>query len=221
MGRLAAVRPARVAFAVLALVLSGGGEARAQSADDAPSGYFLTIAARQCPTYKDIRANLARNNIQQSLQDLGLDTPYTSGQAISPQVEAATQPNCTPLVGWQFVLGTGISGTPVKGSWGSLSVVSGPVSALDTATHAALGVITTQTSVPDRTTAGAVVSGTSIAGAATVELTNRQAALAGSGNKLALQGGTVADPALASHPVLGGGYAFAALRCAIDNVNGD
>jgi hypothetical protein len=215
------MRSARVAFAVLALLLSGGGDARAQSGDDAPSGYFLTIAARQCSSYKDIRANLARNNIQESLQDLGVDTPYKSGQSITPAIEDSSQPKCTPLAGWKFTLGTGLAGTAVKGYWGSLSIISGALSALDPVTHGRVATPTTVASVPDRAANGVVVPASSIAGAVTVELTNKQAADAGSGNKLSIQGGTVADPALASDPVLAGGYAFGALRCSIDNLNGD
>ena len=82
----------------------------------APSGaantntYQVTLVARQCPTYGDITANLARNNIQESLQDLGADTAYQPGQAISPAIEAPNQPACTPLTGWSFTFGSGIAG---------------------------------------------------------------------------------------------------------------
>ena len=40
-------------------------------------GIKVTIAARECPEYTDITANRARNDIQESLEDLGADTPYT------------------------------------------------------------------------------------------------------------------------------------------------
>ncbi len=63
----------------------------------------ITYAARSCPSYEDVSANLARNNIQESLRDLGPDTDYVSGQPISPAIEEPGQPNCTPIVGWRFV----------------------------------------------------------------------------------------------------------------------
>ena len=37
----------------------------------AGSGFKVTIAARWCPAYTDITANRARNNIMESLRDLG------------------------------------------------------------------------------------------------------------------------------------------------------
>ena len=87
--------------------------------------YQVTFVARQCPAYSDIMANLARNNIQESQQDLGPDSVYQSGQPISPSIEAANDPDCTPLVGWQFTFGNGINGqTPGT----HLSRVSNPVS---------------------------------------------------------------------------------------------
>ena len=76
-----------------------------------PGSYLVTFVARQCPTYQDITANLARNNIQESLQDLGADTAYAAGQPISPSVETPNQPNCTALPGWQFTFGNGMNGT--------------------------------------------------------------------------------------------------------------
>ena len=39
--------------------------------DEEGTDYFVTIAARQCPNYQSITANRARNNIQESLRDLG------------------------------------------------------------------------------------------------------------------------------------------------------
>ena len=53
----------------------------------------------------------------------------------------------------------------------------------------------------------------------TIELGQKEAELAKSGNSLWVQGGTPEDPILAiEHPEE---YGFAALRCAIDNLNGD
>src|SRR4051794_15956853 len=184
MRRLAAV------VAVLggvALAGPGAGSARAQQPpgpDGSGSDSFVTIVARQCPSYADIRANRARNNIQESLRDLGLDTPYGAGQPISPAIEDATQPNCSPIVDWRFTLGKGIAGRPVTGPWGSLSVVSSPPFSTD---------ITTASSIPDRDDKGRIVPGTAIAGATTIELTDEQAKLAAKSSSLWIQGGTATD----------------------------
>ncbi len=198
-------------LAVLALIGPGAGAASGQQPPD-PDGdgtdYFLTIAARSCPSYESITANLARNNIQESLRDLGADTLYTSGEPIKPAKENAGQPDCTPITGWKFTLGKGIGG-PVKGPWGALSIVTSPFSTD----------ITTLGSVPDRDSMGRVKPGTSIGGATTIELTSDQAKLAARSSSLWIQGGTTTDPVLDT--VFPNQYAFGALRCAIDNLNGD
>jgi Domain of unknown function (DUF5979) len=169
---------------------------------------LLTIAARVCPSYADVTANLARNNIQESLKDLGADTLYTSGQPIDPDTEARGQPNCKPLVGWRFTLGTGYQSRAVSGAWGSLSIVTG---AFPTE-------IVTEKSIPLLNDQGQS-TGTQIEGATTVELDQQQADIAATPNSLWIQGGTPTDPILdEQHPGL---YGFAALRCAVDNLNGD
>ena len=132
----------------------------------------------------------ARNNIQESLRDLGADTPYTQRQAVDPAIEQSTQPDCTPITGWRFTLGTGIAPGKVVGPWGSLSVVSSPFSTD----------VTTQASVPDRDGQGRPLAGTSIAGATTIELTEEQAKLAEASSRLWIQGGTPTDPVLANVP---------------------
>jgi hypothetical protein len=177
----------------------------AAPAQAAPSGsYLVTFVARQCPTYQDITANLARNNIQESLQDLGANTAYTAGQPISPSVETPNQPNCTPLTNWQFQFGNGINGvTPGT----NLSRVSNPV----------LPSFSTQASTPLLDTNGNP-TGSSIAGAVTTTLTPSQVTQA-SNRQLWVQGGTSTDPlGTAAYP---NQYAFGALRCAVDNLNGD
>jgi uncharacterized repeat protein (TIGR01451 family) len=209
MGRLRAHGVALLfAFAVIG---PGAGAATAQqplSPNGNGTDYFLTVAARSCPTYEDVTANLARNNIQESLRDLGADTLYESGEPINPATEDEGQPNCTPITGWKFTLGKGIGG-PVKGTWGSLSIVTNPFSTD----------ITTVASVPDRDNKGRILPGTSIAGATTIELTSEQANLAKKASSLWIQGGTTTDPVLDA--VFPNQYGFAALRCAIDNLNGD
>jgi uncharacterized repeat protein (TIGR01451 family) len=195
--------------AIVALVTCVGASATQAQAQGAGSGMLVTFAARVCPTYTDITANRARNNLQESLRDLGADTPYKPGEAINPAVEAASQPNCKPLPNWTFTLGTGYITRAVSGPWGALSIVTGPFSDPS---------IVTQASVPLLDDEGAP-TGESIAGATTVELTPQQAAIAARPSSLWAQGGTTADPILnKQYP---GEYGFGALRCALDDVNGD
>jgi hypothetical protein len=182
----------------------------------------VTYVARQCTSFTNIFANRARNNIQESLKDLGPDSPYpVSGSGtsflVNPDAEdAAPQapPNCTPIVGWRFTLGTGIVGRAVEGPWGSLSKVTSPY---DT-------VIQTQASVPLLNQNGAPLGSSTIAGAVTVRLTDAQSTRAASSSALWLQGGTPDDPVLAKTFALPDGsprYAFGALRCGVDALNGD
>jgi len=186
--------------ALLSLALGPGAPAQAASSDS----YLVTFVARQCPAYQDITANLARNNIQESLQDLGADTAYTAGQPIAPAVETPNQPKCTALTGWKFTFGDGINGT-TPGT--NLSRVSNPVSPG----------FTTQASVPLLDTNGNP-TGSTIAGAVTTTLTASQVNQAAAHN-LWVQGGTATDPL--GTATFGNRYAFGALRCAIDNLNGD
>ena len=100
--------------------------AGAQIQGDQDSQRLVTIAARECDEYSDIRANLARNDIQESLNDLGADTLYESGDPVDPVRELAGQPTCRPITGWQFTFGDGIIAGASKGPWGSLSIVTAP-----------------------------------------------------------------------------------------------
>jgi hypothetical protein len=163
--------------------------------------YLVTFVARECPSYTDIMANLARNNIQESLQDLGKNSVYSSGQPISPSIETPNQPDCTPLNGWKFTFGSGIAGKT-----SNLSTVSNPGTP-----------ITVQPSVPLLDPQGRP-TGQSIAAATTVTLTQAQVSAALNHN-LWVQGGTPSDPLVTSS--FGGRYAFGALRCSVDNLNGD
>ena len=61
-------------------------------------------------------------------------------------------------------------------------------------------------------------TGDDLAGAVTVTLTDQESALAAGGN-LWVQGGVPGDPVL--NAVFPDTYGFAALRCAVDNLNGD
>ena len=182
------------------------------AAQQTPSGQqrLVTIAARSCPSYEDITANRARNNIMESLKDLGPDTPYGENGlpfVVDPAVEARVQPNCTAIANWQFTLGRGIStrdAIPPE-PWGRLSFVTGPFSPT----------IVTANSVPLLDSVGQPTGGT-ISGATTIALTGEQRELAAQASKLWIQGGTKADPITDAET-----YGFGALRCATDNLNGD
>jgi hypothetical protein len=169
----------------------------------------VTIAARECPSYDVIFANRARNNIQESLKDLGPNTLYEAGEALTNEKETEPpQDACKPITDWQFTLGTGIESRAVVGPWGALSIVTGP---FDTP-------ITTKSNVPLLNDQGQQVADDTIDGAVTIALTDEQAELA-TRSALWIQGGTPSDPILdVPHP---GEYGFGALRCAIDNLNGD
>ncbi|HEY5143116.1 MAG TPA: DUF11 domain-containing protein [Solirubrobacteraceae bacterium] len=198
--------PLALLGALATILLAGPGVAPALAASG--SGLQVTIVARQCPTYESITANLARNNIQESLKDLGADTAYTSGQPIDPDLESKNQPLCHPLPDWSFTLGTGIRSRAVTGPWGALSIVTNPFGTA----------IRTKAATPLLDTLGSP-TGRQIAGAVTIELTADQAKLASRPSALWIQGGTPADPILDQQ--FPGEYGFGALRCAIDNLNGD
>src|SRR5262249_55746826 len=101
-------------------LLSGMGWAGTASAG---SGYYVTFVARNCPSYSDIYANKARNDIVESLQDLGPNSQYlNNGALVAPAYEdVAPQTDCVPLPNWRFTLGTGYVTRAVTGVWGSLS----------------------------------------------------------------------------------------------------
>jgi hypothetical protein len=181
------------------------------AADDAvaagsPQPYSVTFVARVCPTYPDIMANRARNNIQESLRDLGKDTVYSAGQPISPAIEEPNQPNCHPLSDWQFALGTGYTGKSPSTAY--LSTVSNPYAQT----------IAVLPSTPELDSAGND-TGRSVETAVTVPLTDEQVRRAQQSNSLWTQGGLKTDPLLTD--AFGAAYGFGALRCAIDNLNGD
>jgi hypothetical protein len=172
---------------------------------------YVTFAARYCPTYAAINANEARNNIQESLQPLGVNTPYAPNDAMDPVVEQTNQPLCKPLAGWKFTLGTGYQSRAVPGPWGNLSKVTG---AYADAPPDAPNPITTLAST-DLLNPSGVNTGT-IAGAVTLQLTEDQVTQSSKANNLWVMGGTPTDPVATP-----ANYAFGALRCGVDNLNGD
>jgi uncharacterized repeat protein (TIGR01451 family) len=177
------------------------------------SGYFVTFVARSCPSYSDVFANKARNDIQESLENLGPDSPYNNNSSalVSPLYEGRPpQTACSPLPNWQFTLGTGYQSMAVSGPWGNLSKVTDPFSTS----------IVTQASTPLYNAQHQQVDQLSISGAVTIELTDDERKQASNQSQLWAQGGTPDDPVLAG-PFPGPQYGFAALRCATDALNGD
>ena len=206
-------RGRRIAAALtVALLVAGATLVTPGAARAAGSGYYVTFVARACPAYTDIFANKARNDIQESLKDLGPDSPYnTVATLVNPATESLSpQSVCSSLPDWRFSLGTGYQSRAVAGPWGSLSKVTNPYSTS----------IVTQASTPLYDQHHSPVGSVQIAGATTIELTNAERQQASSPSQLWAQGGTPADPVLAQlYP--GPQYGFGALRCATDAVNGD
>ena len=168
------------------------------------TGLKLTLVARQCPAYSDVMANQLRDNNMQSLQDLGKDSVYTAGEPVAPAVEAANDPNCTPLVGWKFTLGQGI-GADYQG----LSTV--------TPSPDGLAQLVTEASTPLLDTLGNA-TGQNLAGATTLTLDSALTTVANN-RRLQVMGGTPTDPL--NHALFGNTFSFATLRCAIDNQKAD
>jgi hypothetical protein len=164
--------------------------------------YTVTLVARVCPSYPDVMANRGRNNLQESLQDLGKDSVYQTGQPVDPAIEGPNDPSCRPLDGWRFTLGD--SGDGPKVDHLSTVTAGGPPTAATT-------------TVPLLDPAGNP-TGRTIAGAVTLRLTQAQV-MAAQNRQLWVQGGTPTDPLLDG--LFPGQYGFAALRCAVDNYNAD
>ena len=96
------------------------------------------------------------------------------------------------------------------GKWGALSIVTSPFPDIHTtlAETELLGL-----------DAEPATPAAKIAGATTFELTADEAALATKSSSLWIQGGTMTDPVM--DKTFPGQFGFGALRCAIDNLNGD
>ena len=207
-GRTAALVGLLGAGLLVAGVATWTSASAAAPAGAGTSRFTVTLVARQCPSYADIMANRARNNIQESLQDLGPDKLYSAGQPVKPEVEdqqATSQRVCDPLENFRFQLGTGITARAVD----NLSIVTNPYPATGP----------TQASVPLLDDQGQPVPGQQVKGAVTITLTDQQANLAAQSSRLWVHGGTTANPLL--NGVIDPPIGFGALRCAIDNLNGD
>ncbi|NEA41349.1 LPXTG cell wall anchor domain-containing protein [Streptomyces sp. SID11385] len=190
---------------VLLVAVGGGVPAYGAQPRAAENPLSITYVARDCPQYSDIMANKARNNIQESLRDLGPNSNYGSSEAVSAAKEAAGTPlpPCEPLTGWTFSTGRNITGPTAATQ--NLSTVTGPIRQN----------ITTSASTPELDAAGNP-TGRTLQGAVTVPLNDAEVA-AVNANALWTQGGTPAQPLNGKQEQ----YGFGALRCAQDALNGD
>ena len=196
----AAIAVPVLALATLSLSVIGAAAPAAAAGET-----LVTFVARVCHHYTDIPANKLRNEIQESLRDLGADTTYDRDDAIDPQVELATSANCDPLEGWSFALGT------------HYQAKSDQTLELSTVTGAYPTAITTAASTAWLDSHGNA-TGRTIDGAVTIALTPEQAQKATSGGRnLWVQGGTPTAPLNGRQADLG----YGALRCGIDALNGD
>src|SRR5262249_46436729 len=140
--------------------------------------------------------------------------PYESGDLVDAEIEEEEHGVCNPIVNWKFTLGRGIETRAVSGPWGSLAKVLNPFNETE---------LVTKQKTPKLNVRG-VETGDDIEGAVTVELSKTEAEFAGGtqGRRLWIQGGTPEDPILNQVPAFKGPkYGFAALRCAVDALNGD
>jgi uncharacterized repeat protein (TIGR01451 family) len=201
-------RAGALVVAILAMCCALAAPAAAHAAG---SGYYVTFVARACPAYSDIFANKARNDIQESLKDLGPNSPYTgAGALVDPVLESGVPQNvCGSLPGWRFTLGQGYRSRAVSGPWGLLSKVTAPYETR----------IVTQDSTPLYDQHHTQIGRQRLVGATTIELTRAERQQTGSRDRLWAQGGTPEDPVLAR--TYGSRYGFGALRCATDAVDGD
>ncbi len=174
------------------------------------SNLLVTFAARVCPAYTDITANRARNDIQESLRDLGEDTPYQQrpgdrpGDRSRPPAElpAAARAGCSRSA-------PATARKAVSGPWGALSIVTG----------AYAGAVTT---LP-------LDAAARPSGQATGEEHRRRGdrrtdpgpGRTGRPAQQPVGAGRDARPTRSSTSRTPGEYGFGALRCALDNLNGD
>ena len=139
---------------------------------------LLTLVARVCPSYSDVTANLARNDIQESLADLGADTMYA-------RASRSTRPSSTPT-------------SRTAGPCPDGASLSAPATrherfpahgARSRSSPAPTRPIVTEASIPLLNDQGES-TGRMIRGAVTVPLTDEQADRAATPDSLWIQGGT-------------------------------
>ena len=185
---IGAIRFARRGLSLIWLLVAMGALlCSAPPSATAATTWKMTLVARQCPAYTDVMANRARNDIQESLRDLGKDTVYRQdgGQPISPTIEEPNNANCTPIVGWEFKFGDGINGADA-------GPVGQPLEGPEP--HQPSGWSRHPPSTPLLNSTGGATRNT-IQGAVTTTLTDAEAALAAK-SSLWVQGGLPGDPVL-------------------------
>lgn len=190
--------------ALSALLAPGAAAAVVLPPSEADIPLLVTYVARVCDEYTDVMANKARNNLMESLRDLGPDSSYPGNGVITVADENTGSPNCRPLSDWQLTMGQSYQGK--SSSTLELSTVTQPFGTS----------IVTRPRVPELDANGAD-TGRSIEGAVTVPLDSAQAAIVRAGGTLWIQGGTPSAPLNGQQTT----YGYAALRCAQDAVNGD
>ncbi len=155
--------------------------------------YMITFVKRECDDYSDIRGNHNATHLAENAEPLGAVMDWN---VVNPQNEGET---CAPVSGWSFSMGTSFhsGGTP-----DDLSYATG-----------LYGTYETLPSTPLLDEYGND-TGSTIAGAVTVTLNDEQVARVESGKKLWISE-TLVDGALP------GDYGFGAIRCDVDNLNGD
>jgi len=82
-------RPRHGLLALAAAAALGGPTAPASAATNP---FTITLVARQCHAYTDVMANLARNDIQESLRDLGKNSRVLVRAAHQPEHRGSEQP---------------------------------------------------------------------------------------------------------------------------------
>lgn len=203
--------------AASAVPVNAAGDVGATATGD----YKLTLVARYCPdspgnAYLNVRANRARNNIMQTLKDLGPDSNYNNSMnpPVNPTNEAAApQDVCQPMpAGFPVTVGRSPSGFAPQPVNGNGDPYLGKISSPNTQRVLA--------STPLLDEQGQA-TGQDIEGAVTYNLTDDDVAATGS-QSFWVMGGSAAN----GLGDLTGDFApdnlqFAALRCNIDALNGD
>jgi len=109
-GRRTAVASGATLTLAGALMVAPGVVGVANAAPEDPTDFSVTVAARYCPDYSSVQANIARNGFQETFEDLGAASSYPGAFPVNPGTEDANQADCTAMDGWRFTLGTGTSG---------------------------------------------------------------------------------------------------------------
>ena len=151
----------------------------------------VTIAARSCPSYQAITANRARNNIMESLKDLGADTPYGAERAPVPRRPGGRGARSSRTVHADRQLG-------VHARQGDLDPRRGPAGAVGPAELRDRPVqrrrSSRRRSVPLRDGDGPADRAPTIYGATTIELTRRAAPARGAGQQAVDPGRDAGEP---------------------------